>query len=387
MKNKALINARIYTMNGGVLENASLLWSGEKILAVAENLDIPDNTDIIDLQGQTVVPGFIDAHTHVGILEEIYNIEGDDLNEDTEPVTPQLRALDAINPYDLAFMDAVQGGVTTVMTGPGSSNVVAGTSVIMKTAGPDLKKMVLVAEAGLKVAFGENPKRTYGEQKKMPVTRMGIASLLRQSFVDAQVYEAKMKKSLEENEVLERDLGLETLLDVLHRKIPLRAHAHRADDIMTAIRIAEEFDLELVIEHGTEAHKITKQLRQVQVPVVLGPALSNRSKIELAELSWQSAVILNDAGILIALTTDHSVTPVQYLPLCAALAVKYGLDELEALKAITINPAKILKLDHRIGSLATGKDADMVVMSGHPLDWRTRIETVYVNGEVVHQRI
>lgn len=387
MKNKALINARIYTMNGKVLENASLLWSGEKILAVAENLDIPDNTEILDLQGRTVVPGFIDAHTHVGILEEIYNIEGDDLNEDTEPITPQLRALDAINPYDLAFIDAVQGGVTTVMTGPGSSNVIAGTSAILKTAGPDLKKMVLVPEAGLKVAFGENPKRTYGEQKKMPVTRMAIASLLRQSFVDAQVYEAKMKKSLKDKEVLERDLGLETLLDVLHCKIPLRAHAHRADDIMTAMRIAEEFGLELVIEHGTEAHKIIKQLKQAQVPVVLGPAFSNRSKVELAELSWQSAALLNEAGVLIALTTDHSVTPVQYLPLCAALAVKYGLDELEALKTITINPAKILKLEHRIGSLAPGKDADMVVMSGHPLDWRTKIETVYVNGEVAHKRL
>jgi len=384
MDKKALTNARIYTMAGDVLENASLLWQGEKILAVGVRLDIPDGTQIIDLQGKIVVPGFIDAHTHVGILEEIYQIEGDDLNEDTEPVTPQLRALDAINPYDLAFSDAVQGGVTTVMTGPGSSNVVAGTSVVMKTAGKDLKRMVLVPEAGLKVAFGENPKRTYGEQKKMPVTRMGIASLLRQSFIDAQVYEAKKRKSLQDDEILERDLGLETLLDVLHRKMPLRAHAHRADDIMTAMRIAEEFGLELIIEHGTEAHKITRQLGEANIPVVLGPAFSNRAKVELAEISWQSAARLNEAGILVAFTTDHSVTPIQYLPLCAAFAVKYGMDEIEALKAITINPANILKLGHRIGSLAAGKDADMVVMSGHPLDWRTRIETVYVNGEVAY---
>lgn len=387
MNNKALINARIYTMSGDILENGLLLWEGEKITAVGETLNLPVDTDIIDLQGKTVVPGFIDAHTHVGILEEIYQVEGDDLNEDTEPVTPQLRALDAINPYDLAFSDAVQGGVTTVMTGPGSSNVVAGTSVVMKTAGKDLKKMVLIPEAGLKVAFGENPKRVYGEQKKIPVTRMGIASLLRQALIDAQVYEAKKKKSLQDDEILERDLGLETLLEVLHRKMPLRAHAHRADDIMTALRIAEEFGIELIIEHGTEAHKITEQLYEANIPVVLGPAFSSRSKVELAEISWESAARLNEAGILVALTTDHSVTPVQYLPICAAMAVKYGMDEIEALKAITINPAKILKLGHRIGSLAAGKDADMVVMSGHPLDWRTKIETVYINGEVAYNRL
>jgi imidazolonepropionase-like amidohydrolase len=257
----------------------------------------------------------------------------------------------------------------------------------MKTAGKDLRKMVLVPQAGLKVAFGENPKRTYYEQKKTPVTRMGIAALLRQAFIDAQVYEAKKQKCLEEGDILERELGLETLIDVLLKQMPLRAHAHRADDIMTALRIAEEFGIELVIEHGTEAHKLITELREANIPVVIGPSFSNRAKVEMAEISWQTAVCLNEAGVLVAFTTDHSVTPVQYLPLCAALAVKHGMDEMEALKAITINPAKILKLDHRIGSLEANKDTDIVVMSGHPLDWRTRIETVYVNGEKVYDII
>ncbi|PKM86109.1 MAG: amidohydrolase, partial [Firmicutes bacterium HGW-Firmicutes-12] len=208
-----------------------------------------------------------------------------------------------------------------------------------------------------------------------------------QAFIDAQVYGIKKQKYLEDGEILDRELGLETLLEVLQRKMPLRAHAHRADDIMTALRIAEEFGLELIIEHGTEAHKLIAELTEANIPIVIGPSFSNRAKVEMAEISWKTAVRLNEAGVLVALTTDHSVTPVQYLPLCAALAVKHGMDEMEALKAITINPAKILKQDHRIGSLEANKDADMVVMSGHPLDWRTRIERVYINGAKVYEVI
>ncbi|MCR4443083.1 MAG: amidohydrolase [Peptococcaceae bacterium] len=387
MEQKALMNARIYTMNGKVLEKGSILWAGGKIIAVGEGLKIPAGAAVTDLGGKTVVPGFIDAHTHLGILEEIYQEEGDDLNEATEPVTPEMRALDAVNPNDRGFRDAVQGGVTTVMTGPGSSNVVGGTVLVMKTAGRNLQEMVLIPQAGLKVAFGENPKRTYAEQKKMPVTRMGIAALLRQAFVDAQVYAAKKEKSTKDGEVLERDLGMETMLRVLNREMPLRAHAHRADDIMTALRIAGEFGLEIVLEHGTEAHKLVPELLEQGVPVVLGPSFSNRSKVELAEMSWRTAAKLNEAGVLVALTTDHSVTPVQYLPVCAAMAVRNGMDEMEALKAITINPARILKLDHRLGSLAAGKDADMVVISGHPLDWRSRVEMVYIDGKLVYERL
>ncbi len=381
MKKTALINARIYTMAGETLEEGSILWEDGRILAVGKRLELPSETTIIDVSGKTITPGYIDAHTHLGILEEIYQVEGDDLNEFTEPVTPEMRALDAVNPYDLAFRDALSGGITTVMTGPGSANVICGTTVIMKTAGYNLEEMVLVPQAGLKVAFGENPKRVYGEQKKMPVSRMGIAALLRQAFTDTRDYMAKKDKAVKDNDVFEHELGMENLMLVMNRQMPLRAHAHRADDIATALRIADEFALEMVIEHGTEAHKLIRELSKRRIPVVVGPAFSNRSKVELAEMTWKTAALLNEAGILVALTTDHSVIPIQYLPVCASFAVRFGMSEIDALKAITINPAKILKLDHRLGSLEVGKDADLLVMSGHPLDWRTQIESVYVNGE------
>lgn len=383
MSKTALAGGKIMTMAGVTLERGMVLWEEGRILAVGRQEEIPADTAVIDITGKTVVPGFIDAHTHLGVLEEVFQVEGDDLNEYTEPVTPQLRALDAVNPYDLGFSDAVAGGITTVMTGPGSANVICGTTLIMKTAGPDLADMVLVPQAGMKVAFGENPKRVYGEQKKMPCTRMGIAALLRQALTEAQDYQAKKEKDCREGEVFERDLGMENLNLVLKGKIPLRAHAHRADDILTAIRIAEEFQLNLVIEHGTEAHKIWPELVRRKIPVVVGPTLTSRAKVELAELAWKTAAVLAQAGVLVALTTDHNVIPVQYLPLCAALAVKHGMEEEEALKAITINPARILQLDHRIGSLERGKDADLVVLSGHPLDWRTRVEQVFVTGKRV----
>jgi len=385
MTKMAIINARIFTMAGPALAKGTVLWEGSKITGVGAEMDIPAGYEVHDLQGKTVVPGFIDAHTHLGIYEEIFP-EGDDLNEMTEPVTPEMRALDAVNPYDLAFRDAVCGGITTVMTGPGSANVVSGTSLIMKTAGDHLDEMVLIPQAGLKVAFGENPKRVYADQKKMPTTRMAIAAMLRQALMDAQDYQAKKVKAKKDDEVVERDLGLENILLVLQRQIPLRAHSHRADDIATALRIAEEFQVDLIIEHGTEAQKINTQLKNRQIPVIVGPTLTNRAKVELAELTWQTAVLLNEAGILVALTTDHSVTPIQYLPLCAAMAVKNGMDEEEALKAITINPARILGLAHRLGSLEAGKDADLVVLDGHPLDWRTKVEQVYINGQVVYNR-
>ncbi len=381
MKKTAIINARIYTMTGRIIESGSVLWEEDRIIAVGENLDLPSQTEVLDERGNTVVPGYIDAHTHLGILEEIYQMEGDDLNEMTEPVTPELRALDGVNPYDLGFKDAIKGGITTVMTGPGSANVVCGTTMVLKTVGECLQDMVLIEQSGLKVAFGENPKRVYGEQKKMPSTRMGIAALLRQAFIDTKDYLAKKEKAEKENELVEHDLGFENLALVLKGKIPLRAHVHRADDIATAIRIADEFQVKMVLEHGTEAHKNIKDIVKRDIPVVLGPTLSSRSKVELAEMNWETAALLSKAGVLVALTTDHSVIPVQYLPLCAALAVRHGMDEQEALKAITINPARILGLDDRIGSLKEGKDADMLVLSGHPLDWRTKIKRVYVNGK------
>lgn len=383
----ALINGRIYTMAGKVWEKGMLLFEKGKITAVGDVVKIPQEAEVIDLQGKTVLPGFIDAHTHLGVLEEIYQEEGDDLNEYTEPVTPELRALDAVNPLDIAFRDAVSGGVTTVMTGPGSANVLGGTNLVMKTAGQSFEEMILLAQAGLKTAFGENPKRIFSEQKKAPCTRMGIAALLRQALTDAQDYQAKKEKAASSGEVFERDLGLENLTLVLEKKIPLIVHAHRADDILTAMRITDEFGVEMVLVHGTEAQKVISELKKRNISVVVGPTLSGRSKVELAEITWQTAVSLYQAGVLVGITTDHSVIPVQYLPLCAALAVRNGMAEEAALEAITINPARILKLDKRIGSLEVGKEADIVVMSGHPLDWRTVVERVYINGKIVYDKI
>lgn len=397
-----LSNGCILTMNGQDFAKGTIILQGTTIKYVGNGLSLPEALDIVapgngestannsnvkvlDLEGKVVLPGFIDAHTHLGILEEIYQDDGDDLNEFTEPVTPELRALDAVNPLDLGFRDAVSGGVTAVMTGPGSANVVGGTNMVLKTAGSSYEEMILVAQAGLKVAFGENPKRVFGEQKKVPCTRMGIAALLRQTLIDAEDYLNKKAKSHDNaEEVFERDLGMENMALVLQKKIPLRVHAHRADDILTALRIADEFGVEMVLEHGTEAHKIIPELQKRQIPVVVGPTLSSRSKVELAEMTWRTAALLEQAGILVALTTDHNVIPVQYLPICAALAVKNGMSEEAALRAITLNPAKILKQEQRMGSLVAGKDADLVILSGHPLDWRTRVERVYINGKVVY---
>lgn len=378
-----IYNGQIKTMAGQEFLG-SILVEGSKITALGEELEIPEGALLIDARGGLVLPGFIDAHCHVGIGEEIYRLEGDDINEMTEPVTPELRAIDGINPEDEGFRDARQGGITTVFTGPGSGNVIGGTGVVMKTAGKIVDRMILREPAGLKIAFGENPKTVYGEQKKMPMTRMGTAGLLRQALVDARTYLDKLELGKNDPDKLpERDLGMETLGRVLRKEIPLRAHAHRADDIMTAIRIAREFDVDLVIEHCTEGHKIAPELAEYDYPAVVGPSLINRAKVELKDKTFKTPGVLAKAGVKVALMTDHSVTPIEQLPLCAAMAVKEGMDEEEALKAITLNPAEILGVADRVGSLEAGKDADIVVWTEHPFNLQARPAYVMINGEIV----
>jgi imidazolonepropionase-like amidohydrolase len=377
-------NGRIKTMTGKEF-SGSILIEGTKIAALGEHLEAPPEARVIDAAGCWVLPGFIDAHCHVGIGEEIYREEGDDLNEVSDPLTPEARAIDGINPEDKGFQDARLGGVTTVFSSPGSGNVIGGTGVVLKTAGKVVDKMLLREPAGLKVAFGENPKFVYGEQKKMPMTRMGIASLLRQALADAQTYKEKMVLGESDPEQKpERDLGLEVLNLVLARKIPLRAHAHRTDDIMTAIRIAREFKTDLVIEHCTEGHKIAEELAEYGYPVIVGPSLINRAKVELKDKTFQTAGILAKAGLKVALMTDHSVTPIEHLPLCAALAVKDGMSEEDALKAITINAAEILGVADRVGSLEVGKDADIVIWSEHPLALMARPRYVLIDGTIIN---
>lgn len=396
-----IAHGNIMTMEDNQDFTGSILVQKGKIAKILKHplqSEIPDETElkamfglkpdsavkIFNASGHWVLPGFIDAHSHIGIGEEIYQYEGDDINEMTDPLTPELRAIDGINPEDEAFRDARLGGVTAAFTGPGSANVLGGTGVVLKTAGRVVEEMIVRDPAGLKAAFGENPRFVYGEQKKMPMTRMGTAALLRQALVDAQVYRDKLEQGKKDPDKLpERDLGLETISLVLERKIPLRAHAHRADDIMTAIRIAREFNLDLVLDHCTDGHKIADILKEYGYPAVVGPSLINRSKVELKDKTFETPGILARAGLKVAIMTDHSVTPMQYLPLCAALAVKSGMDEQDALKAITIWPAEILGVAHRIGSLAEGKDADLVIWDQKPLSFQAVPLVVLINGRVV----
>ncbi|HHY41256.1 MAG TPA: amidohydrolase [Thermoanaerobacterales bacterium] len=382
----AITNGKIYTMTGKVFDKGTLLIKEGKILEVGQEIAIPQDAKVVDAGGKYVFPGFIDAHSHIGIFEEAVGEIGEEGNEWTEPVTPQLRAIDAINPGDKAFEDAVMGGITCVFTGPGSANVIGGQSVVMKTYGKIIDHMVVKEPAGLKVAFGENPKRVYGDQKKMPATRMGTAALLRDALVEAQNYKAKREKSLKDpDEIHERDLGMDVLCDVLDKKLPLRAHAHRADDIMTAIRIAKEFDLDIVIEHCTEGHLIADELAELGISAVVGPSLSNRSKVELKNLSFITPGVLAQKGVKVAIMTDHPVIPIQYLPVCAALAVREGMKEEDALAAITINAAEILGISDRVGSLEKGKDADVVIWNGHPLDIKSKPCLVIIDGKIVYE--
>lgn len=379
----ALVNGRILTMGSRDYDRGTVLIDGGKIIHVGDRVEIPSEAEVIDVQGRTVMPGLIDAHTHLGIYEEIYRIEGNDANEYSNPVTPELRAQDGINPFDLGFKDALAGGVTTVGICPGSANVIGGTCTALKTAGGTIEEMTVKDNVGMKVAFGENPKRVYGDQKKMPITRMAVASLLREQLTKAKIYLENGTPAKEPGQV---NLGLEQLSLVLAGKIPLRAHAHRADDILTALRIAREFNIKIVLEHCTEGHLIGKYLAERQVPVVIGPGFISRAKVELKERTFRTPGILAQAGLKVALCTDHPEVPIQYLSMCAALAVREGMEEKEALRAITINGAEILGIDGQVGSLEPGKDADLLVVDGSILELKSRIEKVFVNGQLVEHQ-
>ncbi|AGL01772.1 amidohydrolase [Desulfoscipio gibsoniae] len=380
---QAIVNGEIWTMHGARVPRGTVLFENGKIAAVGENMAVPSGADIYDAAGMIVMPGFIDAHTHLGILEEIFE-EGDDLNETTDPITPHLRAIDAINPMDMGFQDALAAGITTVVTGPGSANILGGEMVAMKTCGTVVDDMVICCPVGLKAALGENPKRVYGPNKKTPVTRMASAALLRDALARGLQYLEKQARARRgEADPPERDLKMESVARVLCREIPLRVHAHRADDIMTALRIGHEFNLRLVIEHCTEGHLVADRLAAAGVPAVVGPVLINRSKVELMGRSLKTAAALARQGVSFAIMTDHPVVPIQYLPISAGLTTRGGLSEEQALGAITIGAARVLGLEDRIGSIATGKDADVVVLSGHPFYLGTVVNRVYVGGKVI----
>lgn len=384
---RAIINGKVMTMAGETLEKGTVLTDKGKIIEVGTDVKVPQGAEIIDAAGKIVMPGIIDAHTHIGVYEEGVGFEGADGNELTNPSTPQIRAIDAINPMEDGFRGAVAGGVTSLVTGPGSGNVIGGQAVAIKTWGRVVDDMIMLEPSGLKIAFGENPKRVYSSQKKSPSTRMATAAILRENLVAAQNYRDKLAKGEKEpDKAPERDLKMEILVRVLNKEIPLRAHAHRADDIITAIRIAEEFDVDVSIEHCTEGHLIADFLAEKKVPAIIGPTLGTRPKVELVNMTFKTPGILHKAGVKVALTSDHPVFPVQHLTIAAALAHKDGLPEEEALKAITINAAEIIGTADRVGSLEKGKDADVIILSGHPFDWQTVVEKTIIDGEIVYER-
>ena len=379
-------NAKLYTITDGIKEGSVLVDDQGKIAGVGV-VDVPQGAIVIDGTGKVLMPGMIDAHGHAGVYEEGLGVEGSDGNEMTDPITPHLRALDAINPHEEGIAEALRAGVTAMCVLPGSANVVGGQGVVIHLHGNTVDEMMIKEDGGLKMAFGENPKRVYAGKKKAPSTRMATAAILRENLVKAQSYLAKLEKAkTDPDKAPERDLKMEVLVRVLKREIPVRAHAHRADDIMTALRIAKEFNLDISIEHCTEGHKITRELKEAGVWALVGPTMSNRSKVELQELSFSTLKVLWEAGVPVTITMDHPVIPVGYLPTAAGYAVKAGLPREEALKAITINPARVLGIDDRYGSLEVGKMADLVLWSGDPLEIQSEVEQVFIHGQVVYRR-
>ena len=379
----AITGGRVLTISRGEIEGGTVLVDGDKILAVGHGIGIPSEAVVVDATGKYVLPGLVDAHTHVGIAEEAQGWAGLDVNEMTDPTTPHLRAIDAINPEDLGFRDALSGGVTTVMVAPGSANIIGGEVAVVKCYGRTIDQMVLRQPAGLKAALGENPKRIYGDQKKSPSTRMASAAMLRDQLVKAQNYADRLA-CREEGKPLERDLRMEAIARVLRREIPLRLHAHRADDIVTAIRIQEEFGFLMTIEHATEAFKVAGELAKRNIPAMVGPIMSSRTKVELRDRTMRAPGLLARAGVKVSLITDHWVVPVHLLMLSAILAVREGMEASEALRAVTLNPAEAMGIADRVGSLDAGKDADLQILSGHPLDAMSRVEKVYVGGELAY---
>jgi len=380
-------NGKIYTMADEIYEKGSILVENGKIVAVGEHIEAPEDAEVIDAYGKLVMPGMIDAHCHLGMWEDSIGFEGADGNEAVDPVTPHLRAIDSINPMDRTFEEAREGGITTVCTGPGSANVIGGTFATIKTYGNRVDNMIVKEPAAMKIAFGENPKRVYNERKTSPTTRMATAAMLRDQLFKAKAYNEKLERAKQDpDKKPEFDIKLEALSRVIRKEIPLKAHAHRTDDIFTALRIAKEFDLDITLDHCTEGHLIAGELAEEGKYVINGPHLTERTKFELKNKTFKTPAALWKAGVKFSITTDHPVIPIQYLPVCAGLAAREGLDEMEALKAITINAAEILGLKDRIGSLEKGKDADIVIFEGHPFELTSTIYAVLIDGKVVYRR-
>ena len=377
-------NAYIKTMVSSDIENGCILLDDSgKIAAIGEELAAPEGCTVIDAEGRLLTPGCVDAHCHIGLDNEAMGWEGMDYNEIVEPLTPQMRAIDSINPMDEAFANAIAGGVTSAVTGPGSANVVGGTFAAIKLVGKRIDKMIIKHPAAMKCAFGENPKRCYGQgMKKSPMTRMATAALLRELLFKTQRYLADQ----EEGKNPAFDMKLEAMIPVIRGEIPLKAHAHRADDILTSIRVAKEFGVKLTLDHCTDGALIAEELAEEGLPAFVGPTLGSKTKIELENKSFTTPAVLSEAGVCVSIITDAPVIPLQYLPMCAGLAVNAGLDKETAWRAITINPARSTGIGDRVGSLEVGKDADVVIWTADPMTTLgAKAHTTIVDGKIVYQ--
>lgn len=375
----AFTGGRVVPIDGPVVDGGTVLVRAGRIEAVGAGVAVPDGAEVVNCAGRWVLPGFLDAHVHLGVHEEGEGRDGNDTGELTDPSTPQVRALDAVNPADVGFSDALAAGVLAVNVNPGSGNPIGGQTVALRCWGRTVEEMLLRAPSGMKSALGENPKRTYGDKGRLPSTRLGTAAVIRAALAAAADYDAKRRLD-DEGRRPDRDLGLEALAMVLRREIPWRQHCHRADDIATALRLAEEFGYDLVLDHGTEAHLLADVIAERGVPVLIGPLMTSRSKVELRQRSLRNPGLLAAAGVEISIITDHPVVPVNFLVLQAILAVKEGLDPEVALRSLTLHPARVMGVLDRLGSLTAGKDADIVVWSGDPLDIRSRVLAAWVAG-------
>ncbi len=372
-------NGLLYTMETEEPIFADILIKNGKIARISQKIEVSSEMKVINAKNMLVFPGFIDAHSHLGICEDKTSVQVDESNEDTTPVTPTIRGIDAVNPMDPAFHNALASGITGVMAGPGSANPIGGQFAFIKTYGRCIDEMIVLAPSAIKIAFGENPMNCYGLNGNMPSSRMGTASVIREELFRAKQYFENENKE-------QKDFNLECYRDLFDGKIPLKAHVHRADDIFTAIRIAKEFGLKLTLDHCTEGHLIAEKIAESGFSAIVGPSLASRNKKEVGLSDFKTAGVLKKAGVTVALTTDHPVSRIQYLPLCAALAAKEGLGEFNALRAITIDAATICGVSDRLGSLKKGKDADIVIFDGNPLEIASNVQMTIINGKIVWQR-
>lgn len=384
----AVKGAKIYPVRGPVLQNGTLIIDKQgKITAIGENLSVPADISVMDATGKVIIPGLIDAHTHVGMWGDGEGRAGYDGNESVRAITGEVRAIDAVNPRQISFAGAREGGITTIQVLPGSGNPIGGLAFACKTAGNIIDEMVVKNPTGLKGATGENPKRAHGQmQKQAPATRMAIASLIREFFRDAQEYGEKKAKAQAEGKPFATDLNLESGLMVLNKEIPFRVHAHRHDDIVTVVRICEEFELNYSIEHCTDGHLIADYLGKKQVTAVIGPGLSPATKVETARMTDGNAAILAKHGVKVCLMTDHPFLNCRHFLLYGAIAHKHGLSFAETLAAMTINPAEVLGVEDRVGSLEVGKDADFVILNGEPFSYKGSVARTYIEGKLVWER-